>query len=194
MRRRRFFKRVLNLLIEPEFIGQKECPLMVRWTLFDIGILKAMIHYFPPEATDPDPHDHPRSFVTLLLRGAYMDKSWEQVSWKDRQEAGYHIPVNGVLTHDFLTTGSFRYRPAEHTHITETGSQGAWSIVVMGRLVRPWGFMRQGRWWPWKKYVEKFDGPIRCDPEEMHHDGVSYRQYKTTAPAPPGLPPWDLLG
>ena len=180
MRRRRFLKRALNFLVTPEFIGQEECPLMVRWTLLDIGFLKAMIHYFPPEATDPDPHDHPRSFITCILRGGYFNTEWVKVD----------LPGQDYMEEiEWLPAGSIRYRPADHMHVTTTGRQGAWTVVVMGRLVRPWGFLREGFWWPWKRYVEIFDSPVRCEPVEPSHGGQrDPRDYKTSPP------PWDALG
>lgn len=153
---RRACARLLNRLVEVEVIGQKECPLMLRWTFFDIGVLRAMIHYFPPEVTDRDPHDHPRPFLTFVLRGEYLDTSWFRIDLPD-QEFMKEIEIVGA--------GEFRYRPAAYTHIVETMESGCWSLVVMGPAIREWGFLRlnTGEWWPWGKYIQRWGGVIRCD-------------------------------
>lgn len=129
---------------------------MLRWTFLDFGFLKAMIHYFPADVTDRDPHDHPRPFGTLVLRGAYRDTEW----------------LDGDVNAETLVTGCFRYRPARYMHIVETYSKrDAWTLVVMGPITREWGFMRldTGSWWPWGKYIQRFGGVTRCDapPDKM---------------------------
>lgn len=41
--------------------------------------------------------------------------------------------------------------------------QGCTTLVLMGPLVRAWGFVRDGRWYPWRVYDEKFGhGSFRC--------------------------------
>lgn len=158
---RRALRGLLERYVEVEIIGQEACPLMMRWEFLDVGFLKAMIHYFPAEVSDRDPYDHPRPFVTLVLRGNYRDESWERIA------GGYDAYTTqiGRVVKERLHAGSFRYRPAEHLHIVETDAVGCWTLVVMGPIVREWGFVRlaSGSWWPWGKYVQKFGGVIRCD-------------------------------
>lgn len=182
-KRRGFFKRALGLLIEAEYIGQPECPLMVRWTVaapFKGRFGKITIHYFPPEASDPDPHDHPAPFVTFILRGRYLDTAWVRY-------CGQTVP-----TQQLVEAGQIRYRRAGHTHTTTTGRHGAWTLVVMGPKIREWGFIRPSEghtWWHWKKYVKHFPGEMRCEPMpllEPREEAV--RSYKSTPP------PYDLLG
>lgn len=163
---------------EAEVIGQEECPLMVRWTIADLKFTKLLVHYFPPNVSDRDPHDHPRSFVTLVLHGRYFDTSWEDYG-------GERVP-----TIECVETGAVRYRSATHLHIVETDDLGCWTIVVMGPLVREWGFMRlgTGRWWPWGKYIQRFGGVIRCDapPDTMGVEPEAgdpdHRHHKRTEP------------
>lgn len=157
---------LLRWLREPEVIGQPECPLLHRWTLFDVGRrrpdpskperivrsgLKGMVHHFLPESRDRDPHDHPRPFVTVVLRGWYDDVS--------RQDDSTNITRR-------MRAGMVRYRSPMHTHTTYAGPCGAWTFVVMGPLRRPWGFWREGRWWPWRRYEELFGHGFRCDGDE----------------------------
>jgi hypothetical protein len=153
----------MERFIEREVIGQESCPLMLRWTFLDWGFVKAMIHYFPAEVSDRDPHDHPRPFVTLVLRGSYRDESWDwrEFSWDPRKKKEW----KNERTVERVRAGAFRFRRAEHLHIVETDEVGCWTLVVMGPVVRDWGFVRltTGLWWEWGKYVQKFGGVVRCD-------------------------------
>jgi hypothetical protein len=142
--------RFYQWLSEPEIIGHPDCPLIKRWTLIGDrkqGIyrwpLKLMVHYFVPGTDDPDPHDHPRSFVTLVLRGYYIDHS------RTGSEG--------------MRRGMIRYRHAEHAHTTTAGPDGCWTIVVMGPQRREWGFWRGETWMPFREYAERFGrGSQRC--------------------------------
>jgi len=145
----------LPILGKAEPVGNPECPIIWRWTLVGEGKtegdrhwwrfmpFKVMLHYFPPRTADLDVHDHPRSFMTFMLRGSY----------KDVRPDGSEI----------LRAPAVRYRAAEHAHRTVTGARGAWTLVIMGPLKRPWGFWLDGKWRPWREYVAMFgNGGRRC--------------------------------
>jgi hypothetical protein len=76
------------------------------------------LHHFIASDDDRGFHDHPWWFVTLVLKGSYIDWS----------PAGQ----------DRLGIGSVRYRPAYHKHTVLT--DGVWSLVVTGPKIRAWGF------------------------------------------------------
>jgi hypothetical protein len=152
--------------IKCEVIGQEACPLMLRWTFLDWGFLKAMIHYFPAEISDRDPHDHPRPFVTFVLRGNYRDESWKPGD-ETHTASGIELPPPHC---ERVSAGAIKYRSAKHLHIVETDVLGCWTLVVMGPIVREWGFVRlSGKWWDWGKYIQRFGGVTRCDapPDKM---------------------------
>lgn len=159
------FRRALRLLLERnvkcEVIGQEECPMMLRWEFLSTRFLKAMVHYFPAEVSDRDPHDHPRPFVTFVLRGNYRDESWRPAG----EYPGTVAEAMGIPKCERVHAGAFRYRPAKHLHIVETDEVGCWTLVVMGPIVREWGFVRltTGLWWEWGKYIQRFGGVARCD-------------------------------
>jgi hypothetical protein len=175
-------RRGLDRLAKREVIGQEECPMMVRWQFFNVGWLKAMIHYFPPEVSDRDPHDHPRSFVTLVLRGAYRDESWD---WNDSKAAPLSPPMK-----ECVSAGAIRYRPAQHLHVVETDRQGCWTLVVMGPVRREWGFVKLtgpdyllGRWFDFQEYIRLFGGVTRCESEPTQaNPDLTYRSYKSSHP------------
>jgi len=70
------------------------------------------LHRWKKDDNDEFSHDHPWSFVTLVLWGGYTDVSHD-----------------GVVDH--LSAGSVRFRRAEHRH-TVKDCAGCWTLVVMG--------------------------------------------------------------
>lgn len=127
-----------------ELIGPTDCPIMWRRTLVSVRLGKLLWHRFMPNASDKDCHDHPSSFVTVVLRGGYDD-----------------VQPDGTV--DELRAPTIRFRPAEHAHVTKVGPEGATTFVVMGPKRRPWGFWRDGRWWAWRAYERMFGLNWRCD-------------------------------
>lgn len=139
--------------LRPEVVGPPDCPIMLRWTLIGRSgeTNRLMLHWFPPNADDRDPHDHPCDFWTLVLQGGYDDL----------------VPRAGrVVVGDRMRRGSLRFRAAEHTHRTCVGSGGCWSLVWMRPRRREWGFHRGGRFWKWFDYEHRFGFGMRCEPVE----------------------------
>lgn len=101
-----------------EEVGIAECPYLKRWALVFDNHMSIRVHHFLASDDDRAFHDHPWWFVTLVLRGSYID-------WNP---SGY----------DRLTAGSIRYRPAHHRHTVLTS--GVWTIVITGPKIRDWGF------------------------------------------------------
>jgi hypothetical protein len=127
-----------------EIIGPVECPLMLRRTLLSCRWFKLLWHEFFPGASDRVAHDHPRSFVTFVVRGGYDDLS----------------PGRPV---DRLRAPAVRFRRAEHAHITRVHGDGAKTLVVMGPLRREWGFWHLGAWLPWREHERRYGLGFRCE-------------------------------
>lgn len=134
---------------DPEIIGNDQCPVMLRWTLMERLGCKVLLHHFLPNGDDPEPHDHPRSFWTIVLGGGYVDEE---------------TFLDGSTATEPMTRGRVRFRPATHMHRTLVGPNGCWTIVVMGPLRREWGFYWDEQWWPWKAYLDaRGEAAIRCE-------------------------------
>lgn len=164
-------------LANPENIGPPECPIILRWTLLEVFGCKLLVHRFTPRADDRDVHDHPSPFATLCVAGGYDDlvpcpadgcsNGYLLGGWMGGTKARPFPDLcpfctRGLVVGDRVRRGSFRYRPATHAHRTRAGTGGAWTIVAMGRKVRPWGFWREGQWWPWKTYREQYGYAHQC--------------------------------
>jgi hypothetical protein len=128
-----------------EIDGNGRCPTYLhRWTLWQprrpawlwkgFGVY---IHKFVGDDWSMDLHDHPKRFVSVGLRGAYLEETPGQ------QIRVYRAPW-------------VRTFPADHVHRISLPlpSKPCWTLVVVLRHVREWGFWHDGRWWPWRAYVD----------------------------------------
>lgn len=102
-----------------EQLGLPDCPYVIRWRLETPWGSVRVHHWLGPD-DDRAHHDHPWWFVTVVLRGGYTD----------------HTPTGP----EHLRAGMVRYRPALHRHTVVPDPGGAWTLLVTGPKVRPWGF------------------------------------------------------
>lgn len=123
------------------------------------------LHHIVRPDDDPDPHDHPWSFISLVLKGGYWDEQWRwnapfTFSWgKDREFRGtQRVRVFSIVR-----------RSAEHIHRVllncehDDGTiypclanrhqhppKPAWSLVLTGPYRRNWHFITERGpvvWW-----------------------------------------------
>jgi hypothetical protein len=127
----------------PKEVIAGECPQlgpwMTRYTLFKRGRAwpRVFVHHIHrSDESREHLHDHPWSFVSVILRGGY----WEET------KAGRR----------FYRPGLVLVRPAEWAHRLELnpGAQ-AWSLVIAGPIWRDWGFHTAAGWVHWKRYDYK---------------------------------------
>ena len=100
---------------------------MRRYKLLKTPLFNVYLHEFIRGDVDDCLHDHPWRFVTLVLAGGYTEHLW-----------GGHTR--------WRPPGTFLYRPPKFRHRITT--DGAWSLVVVGRRVRAWGFFTRNGWRP----------------------------------------------
>jgi len=124
-----------------EALGKPECPYAYRWVL-NFGFISFRIHHFLRSDDKRYFHDHGWWFLTLVLKGSYVDVSPEG--------------------RDTLTAGSIRYRKAEHKHYVEVPADGVWTFLITGPNARKWGFWIGDKFKRPLKYFHQFGHPP-CD-------------------------------
>jgi hypothetical protein len=97
-------------------IGEK----FTRYSLIKTRWGNLYLHQLNAPDWHPTCHSHPWSFITLLIKGGYL----EQVGAKN-----FHRRVGTIL-----------YRPAEFAHNVITPYGTSWSLVVTSPKKREWGF------------------------------------------------------
>lgn len=126
-----------------EYLGRVECPYARRWVIESPTGYSLRIHHFYKSDDKRYYHDHPWWFLTLVLRGSYIDVS---ASGQDK-----------------LTPGSVRFRKSSHAHSVVVNhdyrENGVWTIVLTGPKSRKWGFWVNGKFKKANKYFLEHGHP-----------------------------------
>jgi hypothetical protein len=106
-------------------------PLLTRYYLLDTKRAALYLHHLHTSDEDRALHDHPWSFVTLLLSGGYYEHTTTERLWRRRF--------------------SVLYRPAEWQHRLEL-VRPTWTLVLRLSRRREWGFITRAGWLDWRSY------------------------------------------
>lgn len=127
-----------------EINGAGTCPTyFFRWTLFSCPWFKVYLHHFIGEDWSQDPHDHPKNFISIGLKGWYYEHIYNQGAF--------------VKTERFVAPW-FRWFPAAHAHRIQ--AKNCWTLCLVGRAKREWGFFYRQHpdatpfWILWNSYVK----------------------------------------
>jgi hypothetical protein len=108
------------LLLHKKEMGWTEIDeTFTRFVLIETALFSVFVHRAIAEQWHPQCHDHPWSFIALVLRGGYDERTPDgKTVWRG--------------------AGSLIFRRAEFAHNT----RGTWwSIVLAGPKRRSWGFV-----------------------------------------------------
>ena len=118
-----------------EINGHERCPTyLFRWTLLSTRWFKIYLHKFVGDDWSRDLHDHPKRFISIGLWGRYLEET-------PAGKRCYRAPW-------------VRSFPAEHQHRISTPWGTCWTLVIVLRTVREWGFWHDGKFIGWRPYVE----------------------------------------
>lgn len=92
----------------------------------------AQLHHIIANDPEPDPHDHPWDFTSILLTGGYRD-----------------INPTGTTEH---RAPCIITRRAETPHRLELLDGPTWTLVATGPVRRKWGYHTTRGWIPWRTY------------------------------------------
>lgn len=90
-----------------------------RYTIMSCPWGSIYLHRLFAPVPHPQCHDHPWSFVAILLAGGYRE--YHRGVWTDRRP------------------GSVLFRPAHYAHNVVTHGV-SWSVIFTGPRTRAWGF------------------------------------------------------
>ena len=107
-----------------EKLGEPECPYMTRYVL-NLYFFAIRLHIWKRSDDKRYMHDHPFSFLSIVLKGSYTDVS---PKGKDKM--------------NFL---SVRYRKAEHRHYVHVSDKGCTTLLITSKPFRNWGFYVHNR-------------------------------------------------
>ncbi|HET8738055.1 MAG TPA: hypothetical protein VFM69_15800 [Pricia sp.] len=114
--------------------GDFDKPYLTRYIILNLKNVQLCLHIFHRSDAD-DLHDHPWSFISLLLWRGYNEQTPEGKSRK--------------------YPGMILYRKANHLHRVElVNGKKAVSLVIMGKRKRAWGFTTSKGWVYWETYFK----------------------------------------
>lgn len=113
---------------------------MRRFRLIHNRWFGVRVHHIVRSDRDRELHDHPFSFVSIILGGGYFE----------------HTP-GGKLK--WFGPGSVNVKRAEDLHRLELPDERpTWTLVFRGPMRRSWGFMTEEGWVHWRKFSEERAG------------------------------------
>jgi hypothetical protein len=110
-------------------------PYLVRWRLIWTNRFSLYLHHILRSDEDRELHDHPWSFVSIILKGEYNEIT----------AAGSAGQVHGA--------GEILYRPAPWPHRLVL-DRPVWTLVFVGPRKRRWGFHTPTGWVHWKLFLK----------------------------------------
>lgn len=126
---------------------------MRRWYLIRVPrLFSVRVHHIRLPDEDRWPHDHPWTFLSVILRGGYRE------SWCTPETFQFGMPRSVPNPHwgqdqwvGFARrhVRRFSFHRATDLHrITEfdRGSKGAWTLILTGPEGREWGFRTDEGW------------------------------------------------
>jgi hypothetical protein len=127
-------------LLERKVIGAVDGrpPLLVRYVLFRCASLGVYVHQLCRSDYDRALHDHPWPFVSIVLGTGYHEE--------------HDQTIDGGTVLVWHPPGSVLLRPAEWRHRVVIGDRPAWTLVLVGRRQRRWGFWLPTGWCWWRTH------------------------------------------
>jgi hypothetical protein len=128
---------------------------MRRWILVHPWGLIRLHNIRRPDA-DPDMHDHPFNFLSIILSGGYTEEH------PDAAELGPLTTTYRAFWAFWHFKWWYNWRLASDPHRIIHVLPHTWTLVFTGPKVRIWGFWTKDGFVPWREYVNrsnKVDGP-----------------------------------
>lgn len=125
-------------------VDSEGAPYMRRW-LFRHPWGNVRLHCIMRSDSDRALHDHPFDFVSLILRGAYI----EHRPMLARNPAGPTVIRR-------YRAGQLNRCRAEDPHRLELREGPVWTLVFCGRKRREWGFHAEEGWVHWREWETRY--------------------------------------
>lgn len=168
----RFLSWILEYFDITKTVDGQDVIYLRRFFLWRGKNRRVFLHAFLRSDDDPEPHDHPFDFTSIILSGGYIDENWGFVvdgeGYKQLAK-GYRLEANGkhfapADKHEITGHRLFRRnervlpwsivkRRAEHIHRVILDRGTAWTIVIAGPDRRPWYFIKEDRKVWWREYL-----------------------------------------
>jgi hypothetical protein len=128
-----------------EINGAGRCPTYLwRWHLGSAFGCRVYLHRFTGDDWSQDFHDHPKRFISIGLWGRYLELTPTGEAWPSGKPKSRYCWWSAPWARSF---------PATHQHRILARWGECWTLVIVLKTVREWGFWHEGRFIPWAEYV-----------------------------------------
>jgi hypothetical protein len=154
-----FLKAVLTFFYFYSDITISGVLYMRRWRFMPDWLPGFRVHNILQSDDDRALHDHPFSFLTIILKGGYYEhladgtKKWHgrgAILWRPA-ETLHRIELKTISQFTVYDTQGKRIK----THRTLLP---AWTFVLRSRYFRQWGFQTEAGWVHHKDFIDKREG------------------------------------
>jgi hypothetical protein len=152
---------IRKLFLVKEIISKAGQVHFRRYRLLETRWFSIYVHNILHSDEDKDPHDHPFSFLALMLWGSYLEE------WLGAYEDVYYwAPPKGSgheLRRSVRSIGSIYYHPAKDFHKITLLKPSVWTLVFAGPRTRNgWGYQTKNGWINFKDYRQlKNEGKLK---------------------------------
>lgn len=129
-------------------------PYLVRYAL-NTPLFGIKLHHILRSDEERDLHDHPWSFLSIILAGGYREITPRAGQPRGKVEKVTFLGRSREMTWRWYGPGSILWRPAPWLHRLDLPPDTtAWTLVITGPRRREWGFHTVCGWIPWPRYAQ----------------------------------------
>lgn len=145
----KFLQFIKSLLLVKEIISKNGVVYFRRYRLLQTPWFGIYVHQILKSDQERHPHDHPFSYSSLILSGAYHEDVWYSPDFKKRLSQSYY--QGDVVEHSKLDF-----------HKISLLTKEVWTLVFASGRTRTWGYLlKDGSWIDHKEYRKlKNDGKL----------------------------------
>lgn len=145
------------ILLQTERIPKTGPVYMKRLVIFRTPLFGMQLQRLYRADADRDLHDHPRVFLSVLLRGTYIEQYARGVYRDHHLYTLGRVRLGGLPK--FLGVVRYNWMPLDKAHRIDTlhrrkDSGPVWSLLFVGPRHRVWGFYTDDGFVPWQEYVK----------------------------------------
>jgi hypothetical protein len=160
-----------------ELVGNGDCPIMLRHRAIVAGYTVRLQRWYPGHQ-DVHVHNHPWWFLSIVLRGGYVDDSRCRSCDNSGLMSGDDAYMMGMVEEctacdgrggglDLLRAPTIRFRRPEHAHSVIVSQKGCLNVLITGREELGWGYWVGRRFMDWAAFAFAGHDTAAC------HDGES---------------------
>ena len=124
-------------------IAKNGDPYLDRLRLFSCPWFGVYLHHIHRPDADPDPHDHPWWFASIILSGSYEEDVWPN----KRYRRNWHTRFRGRF--------SIRKVSRNESHTIRSIDGLVWTLVITGPRRGSWGFYTPDGFVSWRNYIQQ---------------------------------------